>query len=124
MGMELLTFHNEFVADLAPDKQEDNFVSLNIIQDTQVSSPQLKFSKGIRPQALDRFRERRRLMLQPGQDSRFQNSPFTCWQRAELPIRVFRDGNLERHGSASSRQGFSLVAMLFVGTSINDEPEA
>jgi hypothetical protein len=37
--MELLAFHNEFVADLAPDDQEDNFVSFDIIQRTQVSCP-------------------------------------------------------------------------------------
>jgi hypothetical protein len=108
MAMKLLSFHNEFITGLAPDEQDDNFVSFDIIQDTPVSSPQLELSERIGAQALDRFRGRRKLMLQPRQDCRFQDSLFTCGQRSKLPISVLRDGNLERHGSASFGQGLTL----------------
>jgi hypothetical protein len=55
MAMELLAFHNQLVADLSPDDQDDDFFSFNIIQDTQVARPQFKLGQGIRAQALDRL---------------------------------------------------------------------
>src|SRR5437762_1805722 len=85
MGMELFSFHNKLVADLAPDKQDHDLVSLDIIQGTQVSRAQLKLAEGVWAQALDRFRECRRLLLQSGQDGRFQNSLLARRQRLELP---------------------------------------
>jgi len=69
--MELLAFHNQFVPHLASDDQDDNFISLDIIQGTQVSCPQFKLSERIRAQSLDRFRGRHGLVLEPGLDSRF-----------------------------------------------------
>jgi hypothetical protein len=45
--MKLLAFHNQFVPDLASDDQDDNLVSLNIIQGTQVSCPKLKLSERV-----------------------------------------------------------------------------
>jgi hypothetical protein len=39
MAMKLLTFHNQRIADLSPDDQDDNFVSFDIIQGSQVTCP-------------------------------------------------------------------------------------
>jgi hypothetical protein len=39
MAMKLLAFYFEFVADFLPDDQDHNFVSLDIIQGTQVTCP-------------------------------------------------------------------------------------
>jgi len=100
--MELLSFHNESIADFAPDNQDDNRISLDIIQGTQVTSPQFKRSERIGAQALDRFRGRRGLVLQPGQDSGFQDPLLAYWQRLELPVRHFRDGDVERHAIDSA----------------------
>ena len=70
MAMELLAFHNEFVADFSSDNQDEDFVSFDIIQDTQVRCPQLKLRQRIWTQPLDRFRGRCRLVFQPGEDGR------------------------------------------------------
>jgi hypothetical protein len=42
MAMKLHSFHNQFVAGFSPDNQDDNFVSFDIVQDTQVSCSQFK----------------------------------------------------------------------------------
>jgi hypothetical protein len=54
MAMELLPFHNQFVADLSPDNQNDNFVSFHIIQRTQITCPKLELGQRIGTQSLDR----------------------------------------------------------------------
>jgi hypothetical protein len=41
MAMELLAFDNKFVAYLAADDQDDNLISFDIIQRTQVPCPKL-----------------------------------------------------------------------------------
>jgi hypothetical protein len=64
MAMELLAFHNQLVPDLVSNDQDDNLVTLDIIQGTQVSRSQLKLSEGVGTQAFDRFRRRRGLVLQ------------------------------------------------------------
>jgi hypothetical protein len=55
MAMELLTFHNQFVAQLAADDENDNLISLDILQGTQISRPQLELGEGIWAQSLDCF---------------------------------------------------------------------
>jgi hypothetical protein len=47
MAIKLLAFHNESVADFSPDHQDDNLISLDIIQGPQVSKAQFKFSERI-----------------------------------------------------------------------------
>jgi hypothetical protein len=47
MGIEFLAFDNQFVSHLAPDDEDDHFVSLDIIQDAQVSCPQFKLGNGL-----------------------------------------------------------------------------
>jgi len=84
--MELLPFHNQFVADLAGHDQYDNFVTLNIIQGAQVSCTQFKLGQRIGSQPLDCFRRCRGLVLKPGQDGRFQDSLVTGRQGPKLPL--------------------------------------
>jgi hypothetical protein len=79
MAMELLSFHDQLVAVLASDNQDDDFIALDIIKGTQVSRPQLKFGERIRTQAFDCICSDRGLLLEPGHDRRFQVSPITRW---------------------------------------------
>jgi hypothetical protein len=101
MAMELLTFHDQLIADFSPDDQEDNFVFLDIIQATQVTCPKLELGQRIRTRALDRLRGRRGLVLQPGHDCRFQDSLVTDRQRSQLPFGFIGDRNPERHDTDS-----------------------
>jgi hypothetical protein len=102
MAMKFLTFHDESAADFAPDNQDDNLVSLDIIQGTQLAYPQFKLGERVGAQALDGFRGRRGLVLQPGQDRGFQDPLFAHRQRPELPGRLIRDGDAESHAIASA----------------------
>jgi hypothetical protein len=74
MAMKILAFHNQLVAFIPPNDQDDNFVAFDIIQGTQVARTKLELDQRIRTQALDRFRGCRGLVFQPGQNSRFQHS--------------------------------------------------
>jgi hypothetical protein len=71
MAMELLAFHDQLVTDFSPDDQDDNFVSFDIIQGTQLAYPKLKVDQRIWAQPLDRLRRRRGLVFQSGQHGRF-----------------------------------------------------
>jgi len=97
--MELLSFHNQFVADFAGHDQYDNFVTLDIIQGAQVSCTQFKLGQRIGSQSLDCFRRCRGLVLKPGQNGRFQDSLVTSRQGPKLPFAVLGDGDLERHAT-------------------------
>jgi hypothetical protein len=55
MAMKLLAFHDQLVADFTADDQNDNFVAFDIVQQSQVPSPQLKFGEGIGTQSFDCF---------------------------------------------------------------------
>jgi hypothetical protein len=80
MAMELLAFHDQLVAFFSPDDQDNHFVSFDILQGTKVTCPKLKLGESIGTQPLERLCRRRRLMLQTGQDCRFQDSLLTCRQ--------------------------------------------
>jgi hypothetical protein len=54
--MELLVSDDELVANLAPDHQQNHFLSINIIQHPQVLDSQFKLGKGVGTQPLDRLR--------------------------------------------------------------------
>jgi hypothetical protein len=114
MAMELLAFDNKFVAYLAADDQDDNLISFDIIQRTQVPCPKLILRQSIWSQALDRFRGRGGLVLQPSLNRRFQDSLLACWQGPELPVGVFGDGDLERHGTNSVVGLFRRMTLLAV----------
>jgi hypothetical protein len=79
MAMKFLSFHNQFIAGFPPDDQNDDLIAFDIIQGTRVSDSQLKLRQGIGAQALDRFRRRRGLLLQTGQDGCLKNT----WSRAD-----------------------------------------
>jgi hypothetical protein len=80
MAMELLTFHDQLVAFFPSDDQDNNLVSFDIVQGTQVSCPKLELGERIGTQSFDRFCRRSGLVLQPRQDSRFQESLVTHGQ--------------------------------------------
>jgi hypothetical protein len=103
MAMKLFPFHNQLVAHFLAHNKHDNFVFLNIIQGTQVSCPKFELGERIGSQPFDRFGGRRGLVLKTGQDSRFQDPLVTYRQRPELPVSLLRDGDLERHSTASAQ---------------------
>jgi hypothetical protein len=74
MAIEFLAFNDQRVADFAAHEEDDDFALLDIIQGTQVSRTQLEVGKKVGAPALDGFCRLRRLVLQPGLDSRFQDS--------------------------------------------------
>jgi hypothetical protein len=49
MAMEFFPFHNQFVPGFPSDDQDDNLISLDIIQGTQVACAQFKLGKRIGP---------------------------------------------------------------------------
>jgi hypothetical protein len=98
MTIEFLAFHDQFVSNFAAYEEHDDFAFFDIIQGTQISCTQFEICKKIGAQAFDRFRGRRGLVHEAGLDSRFQNSLRAYWQRPELPVGVFRYGDLEGHG--------------------------
>jgi hypothetical protein len=103
MAMELLTFDDQFIAYFAAHDEHDNFALIDIIQSAQVSRTQFKVRKEIGAEALDRFCGCCRLVLQPGQYSRLQDSLVTNRQRSQLPFGIIGDRNPERHGSPSHK---------------------
>jgi hypothetical protein len=78
MAMEFLSFNYQFVPHLAPDGQDDNFLSLDIIQGSQVPCSQFKLGEWIGTQSLDRFRRRCGLVLKSGLNCCFQDSLLAC----------------------------------------------
>jgi hypothetical protein len=115
MAMELLSFDNQFVTGLPPHDEEDNLVTLYIIQGTQVSYPQLKLRQRIGSQPFDSFRRSFGLVLEPGQDRRFQDSPITRRQGPKLSFAVLGDGDPVGH---RVRQGTRLMLASSRVTSI------
>jgi hypothetical protein len=101
MAIKLLAFDDQLVPYFAPHKEHHNFAFVHIIQGTQISRPQFKLGEKIGAQAFQRFRGRRRLVLESGQDSCFQGSLVTGRQRPQLPVGVLGDRDLERHATSS-----------------------
>jgi hypothetical protein len=63
MAMEFLPFDNQFVTGLAPHRNDDYLILLDIIQGPEVSCAKLKLGEGVRAQAFDCFRGRGGLVL-------------------------------------------------------------
>jgi hypothetical protein len=97
MGIEFLAFDNQIVTALTSHNQDDDFVSLNIIQHSQVPRPQLVMGERIWPQALDGLCGRGGLVLQARLDRRFEDSLLSRRQRSQLPFSILSDRDLERH---------------------------
>ena len=83
MSMEFFASHDQFVADLPSDDQQDDLgvVPIDIIQHSKVLNTQLKLRQRIRPEATDRLRGDRRLVTQSSRDCRLNDALFTS-QRA------------------------------------------
>jgi hypothetical protein len=103
MAMEFLAFDDQLVSYLVAHEEHDDFALIHIIQSTQVSRPQFKIGEEIGPQALGGFGRLRGLVLQPGLDSRFQDSLVSDRQRSQLPFGIIGDCDPERHGIASTK---------------------
>jgi hypothetical protein len=95
--MELLTLHHQGVADLPPDDQEDNLFAFDIIQDAEVTSPQLEFGQRIGPQPFDGLGRRCRPVREPGEDRGPQNSLLAGGQGTHLRLGLPRDRDSEGH---------------------------
>jgi hypothetical protein len=101
MAMKFLTFHNQLVADFSPDDQDDDFISFDIIQGTQVARAKLELGQRIGAQTFNRPRGCRGLVLQPAQDRCFQDPLLAHRQGPKLPVRVLCDRNLEGHAGSA-----------------------
>jgi hypothetical protein len=97
MAMKILAFHYQLVADLATDNEHDNFVSLDIVQGTQVSCSQFELCQRIGTKALDCLRRCHGLVLKAGEDGRLQNALVPHGQRSKLTVRILSNGNSEGH---------------------------
>jgi hypothetical protein len=63
MAIKLFPFDDQPIANLAPHDQHHDFVSLNIVQCSQIAYAQLIFSQRIGTKPLDRFACRIRPIL-------------------------------------------------------------
>jgi hypothetical protein len=95
--MELLATHNQGVANLPSHDEEDYFLILNIIQDPEVTHPQLELCHRVGPEPLDRICRRRRLVAEPRQDGGLDRSPITGRQILQLPLGFAGDRDSEGH---------------------------
>src|SRR5262245_23520164 len=77
MPMELHSFHDQFVPDLAPHNKQDDLRSLDIVQDAEVADAQLEFRKRVGAQLLDGLRQHCRLMEEARLDRRFEEALLT-----------------------------------------------
>jgi hypothetical protein len=97
--MELLPGDDQLVADLTAHDQDDDFITLHIIQDPEVARAQLVPCQGIGSELLDRLGQRRRLVDKPIGDRGLEDPLLPRRQRPELLLGVIRDRDAERHGS-------------------------
>jgi hypothetical protein len=77
MAMKLLPFHDQSIPYFPADDQDDDLVSLNTVQDTEITRPQFELGQRIGSQTLDGLGERGGLVEKPGLDGRFQGPLFT-----------------------------------------------
>lgn len=107
MSMELFASHDQFVADLPSDDQQDHFgtVLLDIIQDTEVTDTQFELRQRVRPKTPDRFRWNRRLVSQPNRDCRLDDALVANRQRSQLRVSFVGNGNSERHRETERLEG-------------------
>jgi hypothetical protein len=95
--MELLAFHNQFIADFPPHHKQDDLHTFDIIQDAEVADAQLELRKRVGTQPPDGLRLRCRLVKETGLDRRLQKALLADRQRTQLRFGICRDGDLERH---------------------------
>jgi hypothetical protein len=95
--MKLLSFHDQFVADLPAHDEQDNLRSLDIIQDAKVPDAQLELSERVGAQPLEGFRFRCRLMEEACLDRCFKSALFAGRQRPQLRFGVSGNCDLKGH---------------------------
>jgi hypothetical protein len=49
MAMKLLASHDQFVADLPPDHEQDNFRLFHIVEDAEIAHAEFELGQGVRP---------------------------------------------------------------------------
>jgi hypothetical protein len=107
--MKFFASHDQFVADLPSDDQQDDLgvVPIHIVQHSKILHTQLKLRQRIRPEATDRFRGDRRLVAQSSRDGSLNDALFTSQKGSQLCVRFVGNGNVKRHPKASrkSRKG-------------------
>jgi hypothetical protein len=81
MAIKILTFHHEFVADLATDDKENHLRPFHIIQHPKITGAQFKIGKRIWPQALDRAGRDGRGMHEASLNRHFYNPLLTHRER-------------------------------------------
>jgi len=70
--MELLSFHDQFVAELSPHQEQDDLLCLDIIQNKEVADARLELGKRVRTQPLDGLCRCCWLMEEAGLDRRLE----------------------------------------------------
>src|SRR3989442_8334245 len=68
MAMEFLTFHNEFIPDLAAENEQNHFFTFDIIQRAEIAGAEFEFDERIGPQSLNRTGWLGGLLCKPRQD--------------------------------------------------------
>jgi hypothetical protein len=101
--MKLLASHHQFVTDLPPDDQQNDFgiFLLHIIQDPKVPNTEFKLGQGIGPKPADRLRGPVRLISQPRLDRHLKDSLLANRQGSQLCVRIVSNRNVERHPEPS-----------------------
>jgi hypothetical protein len=97
MAMKLLALDDQFIAGLPPHHKEDDLISLDIIQDAEVSDAQFKLGQRVGAQPLDRLRCGCWLVEEAGLDGRFEHALFSDRERPQLRFGGRGDRDLERH---------------------------
>jgi len=93
--MEFLTFHHEFVADLAANDKQNYFRRFYIIQHPQVAGAEFELRERIRSQSLDRARGGCRLLSEPGLNRGLKHALVTNGKSAQMRVGFLGDCNRE-----------------------------
>ena len=106
MSMKFFASHDQFVADLPSDDQQDHLrvVPIDIIQHPKVLNTQFKLRQRIWPQATDRLRRDWRLVTQSSGDCRFNDALFTSQECLQLCVRFVGNRNMKRHLQGRSQK--------------------
>jgi hypothetical protein len=95
--MKLLASHDQRVADLPADDQEDHLLAFDIVQDAKIPCSQFEFGQGIGSQPLDGLRWDRRLIHEAHGDGGLQCPTFAGGQSPKLFLGLPRDCDPEGH---------------------------
>jgi hypothetical protein len=105
--MEFFASHDQFVADLPSDDQQNHFgiLPVDFIQHAKILNTEFKLCQRIRPKAADRLRGPGRLVTQSSLHCRLNDALFANWQGSQLPVRFVRNRNVKRHPRGPAARG-------------------